>query len=403
MKSLILSLLVALFACSGNFKSDSLSEMKTNRGHGHTIITPLPPVATTSRNDIFVCGTHASPTNYYQFSNENFNTKWGLNPGDTVFIKQGAAGENYIESIDLGLGLSNGIVLMPDPSNTVVIEIGWIGVGAQGQSWKFNGHHPTLGKGFMLTSTTHFGLSLGLVGDIEIANMWANGSLMGVQIVTTFSNTYPLNYQRVYAHDNKYQNTINEAEYLGYVNDSPIAMDLRIERDTVLNSGYDGIQTRNTDTVTIRDCYLDSVGMLAVDPHSHGILFGANSNGGTVINNTLKHITGVGIWNGGWGHFVYKCNYVQAGVMGMMTRNSYPEGDVQNTGGQWFDINNNTIVGTPAIQSYYEANGKPVYINMQNNNLSGSVDISAGISTYLQNNNSSIVTNCGTKTGVIYY
>lgn len=399
--------IISIYSCAKPTAS-ILDESKPTRSHGNPHTTPPPPPIIspphqTYRNDIIICGTHASPTNYYQFAGQDFNTVNGLLAGDTVAIKVGASGQNFIEYIDLGLGSSSGITLVPDSANTTVVEIGWIGLGDNAMNWTVNGKTKHLNRGFLLTDSNHFAFSMACVGNIEISNCHVNGALMGMQLVTMPGHTYPLSYQRLHSHDNLIENTVNEAEYLGYVNDSPIAMDLLIERDTVLNSGYDGIQTRNTDTVIIRDCYLNGIGMKGVDPHSHGILFGSNSNGGTVLNCKVLNVVGLGIFQGGWGDFVYKCNTIQAGVAGIMSRSSYPEGDVQNTNRQTQAIHNNIISATSGlgIACYYDSTGKYIAVDIRDNKISNTIDVWAGIVSVISNNNSSVNPVCG-NTGIIY-
>jgi hypothetical protein len=350
----------------------------------------------TYRDDIFTCGTKAAPKNYYQFASEDFNTKYGLRAGDTVAIKVGPNGENFIDNIDLGLGSSSGITLVPDTGNKKEIEIGWIGLGGDAINWTINGKTKYLKRGFLLTDKNHFGFSLGCVGNIEIANCHVNGASMGIQLLTMPGHTYTLNYQRLYSHGNLIENTLNEGEYLGYVHDSPIAMDIHVDGDTLLNLGRDAIQTRNTDTVLIENVYADRIGMNNEETQNHGILFGSNSNGGTVRNSKVLNVTGIAIWNGGWGDFTYECNELQAQTMGIMSRSNYPEGDVQNTGRQSQVIKNNKITSVKSIECYYESNGKKISVDAENNMVTGTVNISDSITKTVTNNGANVVPNCGT-------
>lgn len=340
------------------------------------------------RNDIFTPGRE-----YYQFPNENFNQKWGLNPGDVVGIKAGV-----YPNIDLGLGITDGITFINEGG---LAEIGWFGLGSQAKNCKLLGNGVSgLKYGIKLTDKNHFGLSWGCVGDIEAAFIEVDGALMGIQVVNMPGVVYPLNYQRLYAHDILIQRTINEAMYLGYVNDSPIASDFKVERVKVVDAGYDGIQTRNSGKVEITDCEIDGAGLANVGPHAHGILFGSNSNGGTVKNCKVRRVTGCGIWNGGWGDFEYSCNEIQAEAFGIMSRSSYPEGDVQKIGRQKQTILNNKITSLKSIECYYENNGKAVSVDIQNNQVSGTINIADGIAKNLVNNGLTVVPNCGNVTPV---
>jgi hypothetical protein len=347
------------------------------------------------RNDIFKCGTVTNP-NWYYGGDENFMTKWGLSPGDVVGIKQGPNGENYLSNIDLGNSTVNGITFTNDPSNTVQIQLGWFGLGRNAQNVKFLGNsNPSIKYGFKLFDKEHFGLSWECVGDIEIAFLEVDGALMGVQLVNRPGITYALNYQRLWAHDLLIQRTINEAMYLGYVHDSPIATDMKIERIKIVDAGYDGIQTRNSGKVEIIDCDLDGIGLARVEPHSHAFLFGGNSNGGTIRNCKLKRGTGLAVFNGGWGDFLFECNEFQTEGMGIMSRSSIPEGDVQNTGRQTQVIRNNKINSPKSIECYYEENGKKISVDIQNNNVSGTINIANGITKNVVNNGPNVVPDCG--------
>lgn len=335
------------------------------------------------RNDIFTPGKE-----YYQFDGENFNTKWGLNPGDVVGIKAG-----FYPNIDLGLGVTDGITFVNDGG---VAQIGWFGLGAGAKNCKMLGNGVSgLKYGFKLTDKDHFALSWGCVGDLEAAFIEVDGASMGVQLVTLPGVTYPLNYQRLYAHDLLIQRTLNEAMYLGYVHDSPIPMDLKIERVTIIDSGRDGIQTRNTGSVLIQDCTLDGIGLEGNSDHAHGILFGSNSNGGTVKNCKVKRVAGCGIWNGGWGDFNYECNEIQAQAFGIMSRSS--EGDVQNIGRQSQVIKNNKIYSAKSIECYYSETGKKISVDIENNQVSGTINIADGITKTLVNNGPNVVPDCGSS------
>lgn len=349
----------------------------------------------TYRTDIFVCGTKENPKSYYQFANEDFNTKWGLRPGDTVAIQVGPNGENFLSSVDLGEGSSNGITLVVDSNNKKEIEIGWIGLGEKATNWKVNGYNKNLpgNRGFLLTDSNHFAFSFTVTGDVEISYCHVNHAMQGIAMYTITGHTYPLNYQRLHSHHNLFENTVYEAEYLGYVHDSPVLMDLLIEKDTIYNSGYDAIQTRNTDTVIIRDCYGENIGIKHIDPQDHGILFGSNSNGGSVTNCTLKNVDGIGIFNSGYGDFVYSCNNIEAKVAGVMTR--VLDGDVQNVGRQTQIIKNNRFTSVKGVECYYTDTSKKAIVDIEGNYVNGTINIAPGISKTLINNGLNVVPDCG--------
>lgn len=357
------------------------------------------------RNDILICGLpnnfhnkpglENSPTHFYAFTGFNFMTAFGLSPGDVVGIKQGPNGEDTLDHIDFGLAILNGITFINDPGNTKQIKIGWFGLGNNCYNIKFLGNGKTgMQYGFKLFDTTHPGLAWNCVGDLEVGNFEIDGALIGVQIHNIQGTTYPVNYQNFYGHDILCRNTLHEAFYLGYVGLSQFPTNYHCKNITIQNAGWDGIQTRNSGTVLVEDCYLDGIGTALHEGDEHGVLFGTNSNGGTVKNCTIKNVKGVGIWNGGWGAFLYECNEIQADVFGIMSRSSFPEGDTQNTGIQSQTIKNNTITATAAIEAYYEANGKTISVDIQNNRTGGTINIGTGITKTLVNNGPSVVPVC---------
>jgi hypothetical protein len=359
----------------------------------------------TYRNDIFIPGTKASPTWYYAVSGEDFMAKWGLLPGDTVAFKIGANGEDYMNNVDLGNAKVSGITFINDPSNKTQFQLGWFGMGGRCVNVKFLGNgSKSVHYGFLLFDRNHMGLSWSCVGNVEAAYLECIGA-MGVQVVTIEGNVYDANFQKVYLHNIYVHDTSDEAFYMGYVHDSPILMDLTIDSCTVRNSGCDGLQTRNTIKTTLTNNYLDGVGLINRYGHDHGILLGNNAQGAIVRNNVLKNVHGIGIWNDGFGDFLYECNDISANNWGVMSRSTlYPLGagtpsaDPQNIGYQSQIIKNNTI--TPgngvAVESYYESNGRVISISTANNRTSGVFNISSGINYSATNNGATVTPNCPT-------
>jgi hypothetical protein len=356
----------------------------------------------TYRNDIFKPGTKANPTWYYAPSGEDFMSKWGLLPGDTVAFKIGANGEDYMNNVDLGNAKVNGITFINDASNTKPFQLGWFGMGANCMNVSFMGNgSKSVQYGFNLFDPLHMALSWQCVGNLEAAWFTVDGAGMGAQLVAIPGVVYPVNYQKFYLHDVEIRNVKQEAVYVGYVHYDPdVLMDFTARRIKIRNSGRDGIQTRNTSKTLIEDNDIDSVGMLHDYGHDHGILLGDNIDGAVVRNNVLKNVQGIGIWADGWGTVNMECNTIQAVNWGIMTRNiavlNGENTDPQNIGYVHYTLKNNTI--TPGngvtMESYFDGQGKTATIEAYNNQCPDKFNLASGI-TFLHNNNTlTIIPQC---------
>lgn len=350
----------------------------------------------TYRNDIFVCGEIPYSKDYYYSGAEDFMSKYDLQPGDTVAFKIGSQGQDTLRNVDMGLVQNcHDLVFLNDSGNKKRVNIGWFGLGNNVYNVKLSGNGSKyIDYGLNFYDSTHFGLSWGCVGNLETSYLKFDGCNIAFQLVTIPTLKYPVDSQKLYAHHLLIENSKHESMYLGYVNNSPIAMDIKVDSVTINNSGWDGIQTRNTRSVLITNCTLNGIGTALHEGDEHGILFGGNSNGGTVKNVIMKNVKGVGIWNGGWGSFEYSCNQIQADVFGVMSRSTFPEGDVQNTGKQSQLMSNNIINCAKAVECYYENNGKQISVDIQNNQTSGSINVSSGITQNISNNGANVQVNC---------
>lgn len=357
------------------------------------------------RTDIFIPGTKANPVWYYAPAGENFMQKWGLNPGDTVAIRVGPAGENYFNNIDIHNAVINGITLINHFGNRLQIDIGFIALGGQARDIKVLGNgSPFLKYGFKFFDSKHFGLSISSVGDFEAAWLEFDGCNMGVQVVTTTYETYVANYQNVNLHHLLVKNVSDEALYLGWVNDSPILMDLWVHDNIIRNSGRDGIQTRNTRKTLIENNDLDSVGMRGDWGHDHAILLGNNKDGAIVRNNKVRNTHGIGIWNDGFGNFLYQCNDIQSQGEALYTRPYNPDrattdwGDSENIGFQTVTAKDNILTSDKGIAGawlYMPQANKVVTFMATNNKTAGRWGIPAGVLFANTNNNLFAVPACG--------
>lgn len=356
------------------------------------------------RTDIFIPGTKEKPTWYYAPDGEDFMKKWGLSPGDTIAIRTGPAGENYMNNIDLGHAIVKGITFINASTNTKQIEIGWVGMGSQCVDIKFLGNgSPSIKYGFKLFDQKQLGLSFGCVGDIEMSYVEVDGAAMGLQLTTKTGYAYPVNYQRANIHHLLIKNVSDEAMYIGWVNDSPILMEIWVHDNIIRNSGRDGIQTRNTRKVLIENNDLDSVGMRGDWGHDHGILLGNCVEGGIVQRNTLKNIDGIGIWNDGFGNFTYSCNEIHAKGEALYSRPYNPDrpddwGDSEGIGYQKVTATDNTLTSDKGIAGawlYNDSANKVVELTAYNNLTSGVWKINPSVKFTQTNNNLFAVPACG--------
>jgi hypothetical protein len=358
------------------------------------------------RNDILVCGQIPySKDYYYAGTGEDFMKAHNLQPGDTVAIKTGPNGEDTLRSLDLGLASLHDLVFINDRSNTKPVNIGWFGLGNNCYNIKMLGNgSPSVKYGFKFYDPNHFGLSWGCVGDLEAAWLVFDGCLMSAQLVTIPGTTYPVSTQKLSIHDIISLNSNQESFYFGYVRLSPIQMDLQAYNLYIRNSGRDGIQTRNTKSVRIWNCDLDSIGMLfKSDPNAnwgqnHGILFSNVTDSGTVRNCKLNHVTGNGIWSDGFGDYVWENNNIQSDGETIFIRAYNPGlsnwGDDNNTGYEKTVVRCNTLRSgkgvTLELMSDTAAH-KSISFTATNNNCENVFHIPVGVTASLSNNGTSVV------------
>lgn len=348
----------------------------------------------TYRNDILVCGQIPYSVDYYFAGyGEDFMAKHGLLPGDTVAIKTGPNGEDTLRNVDLTNASLHGLTFVVDKNNKTQIKCGWLGLGNNAydikQNWKWNG-----GYGIRFYDSLHFGLSMGCVGDNEACYFEVDGSLIGAQLITTFDHTYPVNYQSLNIHHFLMQNTVNEACYFGYVHLSPIMMKLWVHDFTIKNAGRDAVQTRNTSKVLIENGNIDGVGLTKEWGQNHCIDFGSCKDSGIVRNVAAKNISGCGIWNDGFGNYLFENNNITSEGESIFTRAYQPNtpnwGDDQNIGFENTVIKCNTFKSSSGVTLellYDTASHKSVSVTALNNNCNGVFHIPAGVSSTLINNN----------------
>lgn len=356
------------------------------------------------RNDIFKPGTKEKPGHYYAPAGEDFMTKWNLRPGDMVGIKQGPNGENFMNNIDIGNASLRGITFINDASNTKPIEIGWFGMGSRCVDVKFLGNGvPSIPYGFKLWDPKQLGISFGCVGDIEVAYIEVGGAAMGMQLSTKIgaAYVYPVNYQRAHIHHLYIHDVSDEAMYLGWVNDSPILMELNIHDIKIRNAGRDGIQTRNTRKVLIENCDLDGIGTRGDWGHDHGVLFGNCIDGAVMRNVKMRNVHGCGIFNGGFGEFVIENNDIESKSPSIFARAYNPDratsdwGDSEKIGFQRHIVTGNVLTPANGVATEVlvkpEA-GKRVEFIAKNNKTSGKWNMPASVIKTLENNGPDVST-----------
>lgn len=350
---------------------------------------PTPPPSGAVRSDIFVPGN-----DYYFGDGVNFNSTYGLNPGDTVLIPAGTYGSiDIMQATGITFKNSGGVASM-----------GHFNLGPMVKDCKIlgNGHGPTT-YGIKTTSSSNFGLGLSCTGNIEVAWVESDGNILGIQLVGQTGVTYAVNAQNLHLHDCKVSNSIQEAVYLGYYIVGGIYMTALVERIIVRDAGADGIQCRNG-YFEVYDCDLDGVGLNGDSINAQGILFGGNTNGGKAKRNVMTNVGGYGIFCNGWGTFEFSCNLITCNTSGIFTKNYEYDQDLQNVGFQNIMEHDNTInsLNGIAFEHYYHSAAeagsggpdKPVTATATNNKTDDGSNIQPLVNWTYSNNNLSVIPSC---------
>lgn len=333
---------------------------------------------------------------YYAGIDEDFMSRHNLLPGDTVAIKDNV---DSIYNIHLGNASLHGITFINDTANTRQIPIGYFALGPKCYDVKFlgNGSKHVQGNGFKLYDKTHFGLSWTCAGDLEAAYLDFDGCLIGIQLYTKPGIDYPVNYQNFHAHHIRMKHISNESFYLGYVKDVPILMNLNLHDIEIDSSGWDGIQTRNTNSVRIRNCRLNGIGLSNHYGDQHAILLYNNKDSAIIKNVTVRNCKGIGIFNSGFGDFLIENNDIEADGQAIYNRayNTTGKGnaDIENIGYQNMILKCNRFrSGKGVIVQYLTDTSlhKKVRLTAINNNCKGLFNASKDVKIKLEKNSPAI-------------
>lgn len=235
--------------------------------------------------------------------------KYNLQPGDTVAIKDNV---DTIRNIHLGNASLHGITFMNDTANTKQIPLGFFVLGNNAYDIKFLGNGAKkVEHGFKLYDKTHFGLSWTCVGDCEASYLDFDSCLIGIQFYAKPDVTYPVQHQNLHAHHISMKHISNESFYLGYVKDVPILMNLKLHDIEIDSSGWDGIQTRNTNSVRITNVSMNGIGLRDHAGDQHAVLLYNNKDSAVIKNVTVRNCKGIGIFNSGFGDFLMENNDIE--------------------------------------------------------------------------------------------
>lgn len=354
---------------------------------GLSIGPPVTPPGVV-RSDIF------TPGNSYYLSSINFNSTYGLNPGDTVLLPAGTYGP-------IEIGQATGITFK---NSGGVVNVPYINIYGMAKDCSVigNGHVGTT-YGFNFTSPTNFGLGLRCTGTFEMAWFKSVGQNMGIQLLGNSGFSYAVNQQNMNLHDFWIEGTTNEAVYLGYHIVGGIYQNTIIQRGKFYNIGLDAIQCRNG-YFEVLDNYCDGVGFGGDSSNGTFISIGGNTNGSKIQRNQGINIATNGVFINGWGTHEVSCNNVECGASGIWTKNYEYTQDLQNVGYQTINEHDNTIVAGNGIafEHYYRTAGeagvsganKIVTATATNNKTAGGNNIQSGVIWTNTNNNNSVVPSC---------
>jgi hypothetical protein len=338
---------------------------------------------------LFFC-IHASARKVYDVirpggdfwhNNGSFNTQYGVNPGDTVVLRAGTYGHIDITNISGVTFINEGQVLVDSWNfNNGAINVKILGNGTAGIKY-----------GIRFIGRANFASRCYATGDIEFGWLEVAGNLMGFQVKTDPGVGYPLNYQRVLAHDLYIHDTGQEAIYFGSDNLGGPQINGRIWNVKTERTGRDGIQTRNG-TFIIEDCEVISPGLAGDNNHNHGFLIGGNTKNGTIRRCIGRNIPNFGIFCNGYGEILIECNDIQSGNSALFTKNTEYWEDLQKVGYQNFTVRNNIFTSVRSIEMGSNNANIAVRGNVTNNKCSGSVGVAGGITQ--SNNNAGVTINC---------
>ena len=326
----------------------------------------------------------------FWYNTNNFNSQFGLQPGDTVVLRSGRYGHIDITHI-------NGITFI----NEGQVEINSFNLGNGATNIRVLGNGtPGIQYGIRIKGTNgYFATDWTATGDLEIGNVEVAGNNMGFKVTSVPGTAYPLSYQNLWIHDCLVQNTTQEAMYLGRDELGGPFITAKVERNIVRNAGRDGIQVRNG-TFEIIDNVVDNVGVGNSYGHTHGILFGGNTKNGVCERNIVTNVNyGFALFINGYGTFSVQCNTFSSSGSAIFTKNFEKQEDLQGVGYQRFEVHNNTIGSATgrSVESYANANGISVALNATGNKTGNTFGVQSTVSFTQSNNGANVSPVCNTS------
>lgn len=321
----------------------------------------------------------------------NFNKEFNVNPGDTVVLKAGTYGHIDITHIDGVTFINEGQVIVDSWNfNNGATNVKLLGNGTPGIKY-----------GIKINGKNNFATRWFATGNLEIAHIEIDGSKMGFQVKTLPYETYPLNWINLSIHDCLIQNTGQEGVYAGADELGGPYMIGKIYNVIVKNTGRDGIQVRNG-TFEVYDNVVDGIGTSNDPGHTHGILFGGNTNNGICRNNKVSNVKyGFALFINGYGTFTIECNDFKSSGSSIFTKNFNKSEDLQKVGRQEYIVRNNSMTSdnNQSMETYMENNGIPVKVTYTGNKTSGKAAVQKDIPLTQSNNGPSItLQSCGSIT-----
>ncbi|HYF70716.1 MAG TPA: hypothetical protein VD884_21425 [Ohtaekwangia sp.] len=138
-----------------------------------------------------------------------------------------------------------------------------------------------------------------------------------IQVQTAYTkecNAENWNFEYFKAHHNKIENASSEGMYIGYFTDEvrdtgfvPFRMgQVLVYRDSILNSGWDGIQIASADEFEVHDNYVDGASLSGKRSHSSFFSWNSGNAKGWCYRNTFKNAaTAISLFYGETGKEAY--------------------------------------------------------------------------------------------------
>jgi hypothetical protein len=316
------------------------------------------------RRDIF---THSGD---YYFPMD-FNEYFQLMPGDIVIVPAGKYGS-------LEIFKANGITFINEGGQAEFKFISFY-QGTQNMAVLGNGS-PGTQFGFKCYSPNHFGGLFETVNRLVLQNIHVEGTTMGFQVLTKPGASYPGNEQILNIENCLIEKVKDEGLYLGADALGGPWIVGNIRNNVLRNCGRDGIQVRNG-FFNVENNVIEGTGGNGEEWHSHGILFGGNSNGGICKNNKVSGVGGIGLFINGMGDFQIQGNSFQSQGSAVFINNYADKEDLQRVGFQRVTIKGNKLVegNGKSLEVLRDPAKAPQQVDFYYNEYSGHLEVQPGV------------------------